>query len=49
VRRFREMERLAAEDWRAFAEVPREEKEKLWEVSKRGDQRLRQGSAAGKR
>jgi MazG family protein len=34
-RRFHEMERLAAENGQAFAEVPREEKEKLWEVAKR--------------
>jgi tetrapyrrole methylase family protein/MazG family protein len=34
-RRFREMERLAAENGQAFAEVPRADKEKLWEVAKR--------------
>jgi MazG family protein len=34
-RRFREMERLAAEKGRAFAEVPRAEKEQLWDSAKR--------------
>jgi tetrapyrrole methylase family protein / MazG family protein len=34
-RRFREMERLAAENGQAFAEVPRANKEKLWELAKR--------------
>jgi MazG family protein len=36
-RRFRQMERLAAENGQAFAEVPRAEKEKLWEVAKRAE------------
>jgi len=36
-RRFRGMERLAAEKGRAFAEVPRAEKEQLWESAKRGE------------
>jgi tetrapyrrole methylase family protein/MazG family protein len=36
-RRFREMERLAAENGGAFADVPREEKERLWEVAKRSE------------
>jgi tetrapyrrole methylase family protein / MazG family protein len=36
-RRFREMERLAAENGQGFAEVPRADKEKLWEVAKRAE------------
>jgi tetrapyrrole methylase family protein/MazG family protein len=36
-RRFREMERLSAEKGRAFADVPREEKERLWEAAKRSE------------
>ena len=39
LRRFREMERLSAENGQAFAEIPRADKEKLWEVAKRSDQR----------
>jgi len=39
LRRFREMERLSAENGQAFAEIPRAGKEKLWEVAKRSDQR----------
>jgi MazG family protein len=38
-RRFREMERLAAAKGRAFAEVPRAEKEELWELAKREESR----------
>jgi len=34
VRRFQAMERLAEADGRAFAELPREEKERLWERAK---------------
>ncbi len=34
-RRFREMERLAAENGQAFAEVRRADKERLWEAAKR--------------
>jgi len=45
-RRFREMERLAAEKGRAFADVPRAEKEELWESAKRGERRS--GKLAGK-
>src|SRR6267143_58179 len=36
-RRFREMERLAAQNGQPFTEVPRADKEKLWEVTKRGE------------
>ena len=36
-RRFREMERLAALKGRVFAQVPRAEKEELWESAKRGE------------
>jgi len=54
VRRFREMERLSHENGRPFAEVPRAEKEKLWEAAKRtesgrGERRPTKGEAAGKR
>ena len=45
-RRFREMERLAAEKSRAFAEVPRAEKEQLWESAKRGERES--GKPSGK-
>jgi tetrapyrrole methylase family protein / MazG family protein len=37
LRRFREMERLAAQKGRRFAEVSRAEKEGLWEAAKRGE------------
>ena len=36
-RRFREMERLAAESGGTFAEVSREEKERLWDATKRSE------------
>jgi MazG family protein len=36
-RRFREMERLSEDNGQAFAEIPRADKEKLWEVAKRGE------------
>ena len=36
-RRFREMERLSAGNGQAFAEIPRADKEKLWEIAKRGE------------
>jgi MazG family protein len=54
VRRFREMERLSQENGQPFAEVPRAEKEKLWEAAKRtesgrGERRPAKGEAAGKR
>ena len=54
VRRFRKMERLSHENGRPFAEVPRAEKEKLWEVAKRtesgrGERRPAKSEAAGKR
>jgi uncharacterized protein YabN with tetrapyrrole methylase and pyrophosphatase domain len=42
-RRFREMERLAAENGQAFAEVPRADNEKLWEVTKRTSGRREEG------
>jgi tetrapyrrole methylase family protein / MazG family protein len=51
-RRFREMERLAAENGGAFLEVPREEKERLWEAAKHSEARRgnnRSSDAAGKR
>ncbi len=37
VRRFREMERLSAGNGLGFAEIPRADKEKLWEAAKRGE------------
>jgi len=37
LRRFQEMERLAAQKGRRFAEVSRAEKEGLWEAAKRGE------------
>jgi MazG family protein len=48
-RRFREMERLAAEKGQAFAEVARADKEQLWEMAKRSEDRLTKSEAAGKR
>jgi MazG family protein len=36
-RRFREMERLAADNGQAFTEIPRADKERLWEATKRGE------------
>jgi len=53
-RRFREMERLSSDNGQAFAEVPRADKERLWEETKRGE-KARGGrkpatrEAAGKR
>ena len=53
-RRFREMERLSSDNGQAFAEVPRADKERLWEETKRGE-KARGGrkpatrKAAGKR
>jgi tetrapyrrole methylase family protein / MazG family protein len=40
LRRFREMERLASETGRPFVEVPRAEKEALWDSAKRGEELL---------
>ena len=40
LRRFREMERLAVETGRRFADVPRAEKEALWDSAKRGEELL---------
>jgi tetrapyrrole methylase family protein / MazG family protein len=40
LRRFREMERLAAETGRRFADVPRAEMEALWDSAKRGEELL---------
>ena len=53
-RRFREMERISAENGQAFAEVPRADKEKLWEAAKRleagrGERNPVKSDAAGKR
>jgi MazG family protein len=48
-RRFREMERLSAGKGQSFAEVPRAEKEKLWEAAKRGEKESGKTEAVGKR
>jgi MazG family protein len=48
-RRFREMERLSADNAQAFAEIPRADKEKLWEAAKRGERDSAKSDAAGKR
>ncbi|HXN52384.1 MAG TPA: nucleoside triphosphate pyrophosphohydrolase [Candidatus Acidoferrum sp.] len=48
-RRFREMERLSAGNGRAFPEVPRADKEKLWEAAKRGERNRAKIEAVGKR
>jgi tetrapyrrole methylase family protein / MazG family protein len=48
-RRFREMERCAAENGQAFVEVARAEKEKLWEVAKRAERQVAKPEAVGKR
>lgn len=47
--RFREMERLAADQGQNFTDVPRTEKEKLWEAAKRNETRPAKSEAAGKR
>jgi MazG family protein len=36
-RRFRKMERLSADNGQAFAEIPRADKERLWEAAKRSE------------
>jgi tetrapyrrole methylase family protein/MazG family protein len=48
-RRFREMERLSADKGQNFTEVPRAEKEKLWEAAKRCERQPAKSEAAGKR
>ena len=48
-RRFREMERMSAENGRAFAEIARAEKEELWEAAKRSERQAAKTGAAGKR
>jgi len=47
--RFREMERLSAEKAQSFTEVPRAEKEKLWEAAKHSERQPAKSEAAGKR
>jgi MazG family protein len=47
-RRFREMERLATEKGRAFADVPRAVKEELWESAKRRERASAKNQAASK-
>jgi len=46
LRRFREMERLASETGRSFADVPRAEMEALWDSAKRGEEILSATPAA---
>jgi len=48
-RRFRQMERLAASGGRAFGDVPRAEKEALWERAKRGEKQAAGSEAHPKR
>jgi MazG family protein len=48
-RRFREMERRSAENGQAFADIPRVEKEELWEAAKRAETQAAKTEAAGKR
>jgi tetrapyrrole methylase family protein/MazG family protein len=47
VRRFREMEGLSSERGQAFLEVPRAEKEKLWEAAKNGERAAADSARAG--
>jgi tetrapyrrole methylase family protein/MazG family protein len=48
-RRFREMERRSADKGQSFADVPRAEKEKLWEAAKREEKESGKTEAVGKR
>jgi tetrapyrrole methylase family protein / MazG family protein len=48
-RRFREMERLSAKKGQSFVDVPRAEKEKLWEAAKQSERQPAKSEAAGKR
>jgi MazG family protein len=48
-RRFREMERLSADNGQAFTELSRADKEKLWEVAKRGERNPAKVVRVGKR
>jgi tetrapyrrole methylase family protein / MazG family protein len=48
-RRFREMERLSAKKGQSFVDVPRAEKEKLWETAKHSEKQPAKSEAAGKR
>jgi MazG family protein len=48
-RRFRKMERLTADNGQAFAEIPRADKERLWEAAKRGESAPAKNEAARKR
>lgn len=47
-RRFRDMERLSADQGQRFMEVPRAEKEKLWEAAKRSERQPANSEAVGK-
>jgi tetrapyrrole methylase family protein / MazG family protein len=44
--RFRQMEQMAASGGRKFADIPREEKERLWEVTKLGEKQVVTKSSA---
>ena len=48
-RRFRQMERLAEESRRKFGDIPRAEKEALWETAKRGESPASSGEAQRQR
>src|SRR5438270_9189406 len=48
-RRFREMERMAGDKGQAFADLSRDDKEKLWELAKRDERKAADSHAAGKR
>ena len=48
-RRFRKMERLSAGNGQAFAEIPRADKERLWEAAKRGESAQAKNEPARKR
>ena len=48
-RRFREMERMSAENGQAFTDIARAQKEELWEATKRSERQAAKSGAAGKR
>jgi ATP diphosphatase len=48
-RRFREMERLSAANGKSFAELPRADKEELWEAAKRAEKGLDEKDSASSR
>jgi uncharacterized protein YabN with tetrapyrrole methylase and pyrophosphatase domain len=48
-RRFRSMEKLAAEGGREFKSLPREEMEAFWDLAKRAEQEGKRSGARAKR